>query len=78
MATQICPECKKDFFTWYIDDEISDLTSWSCYHCNYSALENEKDECICESCGKRTKTKLQDDTKKYWWCSSCNEIIRLN
>ncbi|UHO36729.1 hypothetical protein H5J24_12910 [Chryseobacterium capnotolerans] len=73
MATQICPECKANAFTWYIDDE-PEVTHWICSSCSYHALEDEKDECICNDCGKKTKTKLKDPSKEYWWCSSCNRI----
>jgi ribosomal protein L37AE/L43A len=47
MATQICPKCKSDSFTWIIDDEISNMTIWYCNVCNFSALENENDESNC-------------------------------
>ena len=74
MATQICPKCKEDAFTWSIDDEITDLTIWNCYNCLYQAFEDETSERICKQCGKKTESKLKDDQKEYWWCSSCNSI----
>ena len=77
MGTQICPKCKENSFTWSIDDEISDFTIWGCYNCSYHAMENEADECICEICGNKTKTKLNDTEIEYWWCYHCNVITKI-
>ncbi len=41
MATQICPNCEKDSFTWILDDEKTNLTIWHCYNCKYEAEEKE-------------------------------------
>ncbi|WP_089733506.1 hypothetical protein [Chryseobacterium jejuense] len=76
MATQICPECKENSFTWYIDDE-PEVTHWECYSCGYHALENEADECTCNNCGNKSKSKLKDPSKEYWWCSRCNTIQKI-
>lgn len=78
MATQICPNCKKDNFSWIVDEEESHLTIWDCENCNYRAFENESDERNCSKCGKKTELKLVDDNKEYWWCTNCNttEIIK--
>lgn len=73
MATQICPNCKKNSFTWIMDNEISDLTIWSCYECRYQAFENESDLRICSNCGNKTESKLKDDKKEYLWCPNCNK-----
>jgi len=77
MATQLCPKCKEDAFTWSMDDEITDLTIWGCYSCKYQAFENEKDGRICQNCGMKTETKLKDNEKKYWWCSTCNSTSEI-
>ena len=80
MATKICPNCKEDSFTWRIDDERMELTIWACYKCKYQAYENEMDERNCQICGEKTETKLNDNEKEFWWCSSCDsksEIIIL-
>lgn len=77
MATQICPKCKEDAFTWNMDDKDPKLTIWGCYKCFYEAEENESDERICETCHKKTKTKLKDRKIQYWWCSCCNEITQI-
>lgn len=74
MATQICPKCKEDSFTWSIDEEISDLTIWGCYKCSYQAFEDELDERNCSKCGNKTATRLRDEAKVFWWCSTCNKI----
>ena len=74
MATQICPKCKKDSFTWSVNEEISDLAVWDCYKCYYQAFENESDERNCQNCGKKTESKLKDGEKEYLWCSNCNTI----
>ena len=78
MATQICPNCKTDNFTWKIDEGESHLTIWDCGNCNYRAFENECDERNCSKCRKKTESKLMDNKKEYWWCSNCNttEIIK--
>ncbi|MBB6329643.1 rRNA maturation endonuclease Nob1 [Chryseobacterium sediminis] len=76
MATQICPHCKENSFTWHIDDEESGITVWGCYLCHYTAEEDENDECICDHCGHQAKTKLKDQDKEYWWCFICKEIIK--
>ncbi|GGD02779.1 hypothetical protein [Hyunsoonleella pacifica] len=72
MASLICPNCGEDSFTWSLDEEISELTIWNCYKCEYQAYENEKDERNCQNCERRTETKLKDNRKEYWWCSDCN------
>ncbi|MFC3161570.1 hypothetical protein ACFOEQ_26855 [Chryseobacterium arachidis] len=77
MGTQICPKCKRNSFTWSIDDEVSNFTSWGCHQCFYQAEENESDECICESCGNKTKMKLKDNQTEYWWCCRCNKITLI-
>jgi len=77
MSTQICPKCKSDSFTWFIDDEISELIIWGCYSCGYRAYENEALERICLHCKIKTELYLKDDEKEYWWCPSCNRIQLL-
>lgn len=74
MATQICPKCSKDTFHWKVDEEESLLTVWHCNNCHYQAFENESDEQNCSNCGKRTASKLRDDTIAYCWCSSCTTL----
>lgn len=41
MATQICPNCKSNSFTWIIDEDDTPLTRWGCYACFYFAYEDE-------------------------------------
>ena len=72
MATQNCPNCMIDNFTWKVDEEVSSLTIWDCGSCLYRAFEDESDERICSKCGKKTESKLKDSKKEYWWCSNCN------
>ena len=78
MATQICPSCKKDSFTWSIDEVETRLTLWGCYQCGYEAFENESDERTCTKCGKGSQLKLKDTEKDYWWCPLCDttELIK--
>jgi hypothetical protein len=71
MALQICPKCKEKAFTWFMNEKTN-ITNWSCFNCDYEAKENKVDECVCENCEKKTKTKLKDKEKEYWWCSNCN------
>ena len=77
MATQICPNCGENAFTWSSDDQISELTIWTCYNCKYQACENEMDERNCQNCGQKTETKLKDNEKIFWWCSSCNSKLEI-
>ena len=72
MAMQICPKCKKDSFTWNIEDEVTTLTKWSCLNCKYIAFENETDERKCLKCNQKTETKLKDKIEEFWWCNNCN------
>lgn len=74
MALQICPKCKENSFTWFINGK-SHVTVWSCFNCDYEAKENEK--YICENCGNKTKTKLKDKETEYFWCSGCNTTSEL-
>lgn len=78
MATRICPKCEEDTFTWRMDEEISDLTIWSCYSCYYQAFENETDIRKCKRCETISESKLKDDSLEYYWCSNCGgtEIIK--
>jgi hypothetical protein len=73
MALQICPNCKEQAFTWTYDEENTPPTSWAC-NCGYSARENESFIRECNACGTKTQSRLQDDSKTYWWCSSCNAV----
>ena len=75
MATQICPHCKADSFTWSRDDDSS-LTYWGC-SCGYSALEDEAEERECAVCYIKSESKMKDETKEYWWCSSCNRVTEI-
>ena len=76
MATQICPHCKKDSFSWSIDDENTQLTYWGCHLCHFGAYENEKENKSfkhkCSVCGKVGQMKLEDDASVYFWCYHCN------
>ena len=74
MATQICPNCKEDSFTWSMDDEISNLTIWGCYKCYYQAFENEEHQRVCANCHNGSQLQLKIDEKMYWWCSKCKTI----
>lgn len=79
MATQICPNCKEDSFTWATDENVNGelITTWSC-SCDYFVYEDESKEKTCEDCGKHAKSELEDENKIYWWCSNYNrtEIIK--
>lgn len=74
LATQICPNCKADTFTWSIDNEENALTKWACHECGYTAWEDETLERDCLICGKKTEMHMKDNVMEYWWCSSCNKI----
>jgi hypothetical protein len=74
MAEQICPNCKTETFNWLINEEETSLTQWRCYTCGYNAYEDESFARECSNCHKKTENCLEDETKKYWWCSSCNRV----
>jgi hypothetical protein len=74
MATQICPKCKKDSFTWRMDNEVSDVTIWSCFNCSYEALEDESKVTKCNLC-RDTRSQLKDENELYWWCFNCKKRI---
>jgi len=76
MATQICPKCQEDSFTWHMDEEESQVTIWWCYKCSYSACEDQKLERECSNCHNKTESLLIDEEGKFWWCNSCNRIIK--
>tara|TARA_R110002073_G_scaffold72537_1_gene177043 strand:- start:705 stop:950 length:246 start_codon:yes stop_codon:yes gene_type:complete len=78
MALHICPNCKKESFSWLIDEEVSELTIWGCNECRYQAFEDESEQRICNKCGKRSELRLKDDEKEYWWCTTCKatELIK--
>ena len=76
MATQICPNCKEDAFTWFMDEDISPLMIWSCTSCNYNALEDDSKERLCHSCNHKTESLFKDNEKEFWWCSSCHQISK--
>ncbi len=59
MATQVCPKCNEDSFTWYIENQISERTIWSCHKCNYQAYEDEFHEKNCSICKNKIKIKGQ-------------------
>ena len=77
LATQICPNCKTDAFTWSIDEEDSALIKWACYHCHYVAFERESLERECSNCNKKSELRLQHKHNKYWWCSNCNRVTLI-
>jgi hypothetical protein len=73
MAIQNCPKCKTESFVWSCEDD-EPLTQWYCFNCKYIAHEDESLVCICEKCNKKTKSRLEETTGEYWWCSNCNFI----
>ena len=77
MAPQNCPKCKKSSFTWYVDDEMSSITIWSCYNCDYQTYEDDRDEIKCEKCQENTKTFLKNEDEEFWWCSVCNTVSEI-
>ena len=73
MATQVCPNCQLDSFSWSIDEEESLSTKWGCHECGYIAFEDESLLRECAFCYKKIESQLKDKMKKYWWCSTCNK-----
>lgn len=77
MASQTCPKCKKDSFSWYIDEEMSTITIWNCSNCDLQIYEDDRDEIKCENCKEITKTFLQNEEEEFWWCCVCNTISEI-
>lgn len=77
MATQNCPKCRQDSFTWTYDDDQVPTTHWSCRACGYRAAEDESFERVCNTCGTKTEIRLEDEAETYWWCSRCNVVNRI-
>ena len=77
MTNQICPKCKKDSFSWYIDEEMSNITIWNCQSCDFQIYEDDRDEIHCEKCDDETKTFLINEEEEFWWCSICNTVSDL-
>jgi ribosomal protein L37AE/L43A len=77
MPTQICPKCRKDSFSWYIDEELSNFTFWSCSNCDFQTYEDDRDEVEYGNCKEITKTFLKNEDEEFWWCSVCNTIFDL-
>ena len=71
MALEICPKCKENSFTWFINGK-NHLTSWSCFNCDYEAQQTDDKVHVCENCRETLKIQLKDRDKQYWWCSGCN------
>lgn len=47
---------------------------WNCHKCNYHAYEDESHEKNCLICKNKTKSKLKDNKKDYWWCFTCKKL----
>ena len=75
MSLHKCPNCKEIRFNWIVDNEISDLTIWDCWECNYTAYEDESKESNCPECKFPFRIFLKDDNSKYWWCSECERKV---
>ncbi|NIG56960.1 hypothetical protein [Chitinophaga sp. Cy-1792] len=78
MALQICPNCQQQDFTWSFDEENIPPTSWHCSNCGYTACEDESFERLCATCNIKSESRLADDKKIYWWCSTCNTITIIS
>lgn len=78
MATQVCPNCNEDCFTWYIMQDDDKFTTWLCHSCSFKAYEDESIERMCLNCKTKTEIQLIVEDKKYWWCNKCNkfEVIK--
>ena len=72
MAAHACPQCHEQGFTWHIDEERPHLTLWVCSLCGYVASEDESREALCQHCGIRALSELQDSSGIYRYCFSCN------
>ena len=74
MVTQICPKCRKNSFTWYISEVLSNITVWSCTSCLFQIFEDDNEEAICINCNEKTNTFLQNQEEQFNWCSNCNTM----
>jgi ribosomal protein S27AE len=75
MATQTCPKCGGNSFTWAIHDETGKLTHWYCGSCNYSADEDESKEMTCPRCQQEHGSLLLRDAHGFHrWCWKCTRF----
>lgn len=76
MSLHKCPKCSKIAFTWFVDEEVSVLTIWGCWECNYRAFEDESKESKCPDCNSPGRIELKDEYSEYWWCIRCERITK--
>jgi len=74
MTAHACPRCRETGFTWYLRDEKSPLTQWSCARCKYSAQEDESKETTCRDCGAASASELRDERGTYYYCFTCGSL----
>lgn len=72
MAFQICPKCHNESFLWTSDGDPYEITTLYCHKCNYTALEDERNERVCAVCKIKSESLLKDKDLEYWWCFNCN------
>ena len=72
MADHKCPKCKQETFSWYVDQEIAEITIWTCSNCDLQIYEDDRDEIYCKECEDNTTTFLKNEDEEFWWCSICN------
>ena len=72
MSAQDCPNCRRRGFTWWVDEEASRLTQWSCGLCGYAAEEDESLASTCPECrSDGVHVRLSDPQGQYWFCLRC-------
>jgi DNA-directed RNA polymerase subunit RPC12/RpoP len=68
----LCPKCYNLGFNTSGDEEAIADTLWDCLKCGYRATEDKRLQTDCQNCGgKRTKIVLEDETRRYTYCSAC-------
>jgi hypothetical protein len=87
MATQLCPNCQEDDFTWSMteDETGQEVTEWRC-GCGFHAIEYERylageyqQEPIttnCLNCTTMSGIVLHREGERYLWCYHCNILTK--
>ena len=72
MSLQICPKCGVMAITWFLDEDVSPFTLWTCSSCGYTIEEDEKRKYDCLRCASAKGCLLVKDKEGFYrWCSAC-------
>lgn len=70
-----CPNCKKEGFTWSIDEEASPLTEWRCWKCGYQEWEDEGLKWPYEKLIEKWESLRQEHDNKDGFLNAWNKML---